>query len=63
MFANSAATGLQSVGDIDEMNGIPLTPSKNDRSAAGFAIHEYLNTVLEDAAAQDSDLRPAAHDS
>lgn len=47
MFANSDATG-HSVGDIFEMNGIPLTKSKNDRAAAGYAIHEHLNTILDD---------------
>lgn len=47
MFSNSEATG-HSVGDIVEMNGVALFPSKNDRAAAGFAIHEHLNTVLDD---------------
>lgn len=48
MFGSSAATDFQSVGDIFEDNHVPLSPSTNDRSHAGFAIHEYLNTVLED---------------
>jgi hypothetical protein len=47
MFAGSEATG-SSIGDLFIRNGIPLTPSKNDRAAAGFAIHEWLNTVLDD---------------
>lgn len=47
VFANSQATG-SSVGDLFQNYGIPLTLSKNDRSAAGFAIHEYLNTILPD---------------
>lgn len=47
MFDNSKATG-SSVGDIFEQNGIPLTPSVNDRAAAGFAIHEWLNSTLGD---------------
>lgn len=47
MFVNSKATG-SSVGDIMEINGIALTPSVNDRTAAGYAIHEWLNTTLED---------------
>jgi hypothetical protein len=47
MFDGSEATG-HSVGDIFEMNGVPLTQSKNSRSAVGFAIHEHLNTLLED---------------
>jgi len=48
MFFNEAATEHTSIGDIFEANGIPLSPSVNDRTAAGFAIHEYLSTVLED---------------
>jgi hypothetical protein len=47
MFDGSEATG-SSVGDNFEINRIPLTPSKNNRSAAGFAIHEWLGTVLPD---------------
>lgn len=47
MFVNSEATG-HSVGDIFEMNGVPLTKSMNDRRAAGYAIHEHLNTLMED---------------
>lgn len=47
MFSNSEATG-HSVGDIFEMNGVPLTRSVNDRRAAGYAIHEHLNLVMED---------------
>lgn len=31
-----------------EKNGIPLTPSRNDRIACGFSISEWLNTPLED---------------
>lgn len=52
MFFGSEATDHTSVGDIFENNGVPLTPSKNDRAAAGFAIHEYLNTVLADGLPQ-----------
>lgn len=48
MFANQKATELQSIGDIFAANGVSLTPSRNDRSAIGFAIHEWLNTILED---------------
>jgi hypothetical protein len=47
MFAGSEATG-NSIGDTFIKNGVPLTESKNDRSAAGFAIHEWLNQVLPD---------------
>jgi hypothetical protein len=48
MFIGSAATDNTSIGDIFEDNGVPLTPSINDRAACGFAIHEYLNTIMED---------------
>lgn len=48
MFFGSEATDSMSIGDIFEDNGVWLTPSQNDRAAAGFAIHEYLNTILID---------------
>lgn len=48
MFVGSEATENTSIGDIFESNGVMLTKSINDRAAAGFAIHEYLNNVLED---------------
>lgn len=48
MFFGSEATGNNSVGDIFEANGVPLDPVKNDREHAGYAIHEYLNTLLSD---------------
>lgn len=34
--------------DNIEKNGIPLTPSRNDRVACGYAISEWLNTILDD---------------
>ncbi len=46
MFFGSEATDYMAIGDIFETNGVPMTRSKNDRAAAGFAIHEYLNTLL-----------------
>lgn len=48
VFVGSAATDNTSIGDIIERNGVSLTKSINDRAAAGFAIHEYLNTILDD---------------
>jgi len=36
-------------GNIIESNGVPLTPSRNDRVAAGFSISEWLNTPLDDS--------------
>jgi hypothetical protein len=48
MFFGSEASDHTSIGDIFENNKIPLTPSKNDRAAAGYAIHEYLNVLVEE---------------
>ncbi|HEX6276024.1 MAG TPA: phage terminase large subunit [Polyangiaceae bacterium] len=45
MFDNQKATGT-SVADLIEQQGIALTPSVNDRIAAGYAIHELLNTEI-----------------
>lgn len=36
-----------SIGDIFEMNGVPVTAAKNDRILAGYAVHEYLNTMID----------------
>ena len=46
MFDNQKATGT-SVGDLMEQQGLALTPSVNDRIAAGYAIHEWLNTTVD----------------
>ena len=46
MFTMSGHTGV-SIGDYFESNGVPLTSSVNDRAAIGMAIHEYLNTVID----------------
>ena len=48
MFRDSKATDLHSIADIFADNGVPLTKSRNDRSAIGYAIHEWFNTLLED---------------
>jgi hypothetical protein len=48
MFMNSEESDFNSLGDIMEANGVPLTRSINDRVRCGFAIHEWLNTQLED---------------
>jgi hypothetical protein len=48
MFVASKATEGMSIGDIFDINGVPLTPSLNDRAAAGLAIHEWLNTVIDE---------------
>lgn len=48
LFANRQASELHSLGDIFADNGVSLTQSRNDRSAIGFALHEWLNTILAD---------------
>ncbi len=47
MEAASSHTGV-SISDYYEEYGVPLTPSRNDRAAAGFAIHEFLNTIIDE---------------
>ncbi len=37
-----------SIADEFESGDVPLTRGKNDRTAAGFAIQEHLNSVLDD---------------
>jgi len=46
LFDNQKATG-SSVADLIEAQGIALTPSVNDRIAAGYAIHEWLNGLID----------------
>lgn len=36
------------IADDFENNGVALTKAKNDRTAAGYAIQEHLNTLLDD---------------
>ncbi len=36
-----------SYGELFEMNGVPVTAMKNDRALAGYAVHEYLNTMID----------------
>lgn len=43
-----AGADVELEGNIIESCGVPLTPSRNDRVAAGFSISEWLNTPLED---------------
>jgi phage terminase large subunit len=37
-----------SIGEIFEQNGVPLTASQNDRELYGYAIHEMLNTMIDE---------------
>lgn len=39
--------GQYSIGEIFEQNGVPITPSVNKRDLYGYAIHEYLNTLID----------------
>ncbi len=48
LFGNQQASDFNSLADIFAENGVSLTKSRNDRAAIGFAIHEQLNTILED---------------
>lgn len=38
-----------SIGDVFETNGIPLTYAQNDRELYGYAVHEFLNTMVDGA--------------
>lgn len=40
--------GTYSIGEIFENNGVPLTASINKRDLYGYAIHDYLNTVIDE---------------
>lgn len=46
-------------GEQFELNGIPLSPSVNDRALYGAAIHDYLNTILPDGLPKLQILAPA----
>lgn len=37
-----------SIGEIFEQNGIPVTPSINDRMLFGYSVNEYLNTIIDE---------------
>lgn len=39
--------GSAAIGDLFERHGVPLTPSVNKRDLYGFAIHQYLNTIID----------------
>jgi hypothetical protein len=36
-----------SIAELFEQNGIPVTPSQNDRELFGYAIHQQLNTIID----------------
>lgn len=37
-----------SIGELFEQNGVPCTPSQNDRELYGYSVHHYLNTQIDD---------------
>jgi hypothetical protein len=37
-----------SIGEIMEASGIPLTPSISRRDLLGYAIHQHLNTIIDE---------------
>lgn len=45
MFITTGLTPF-SIGEIFEQNGVALRPSENDREDFGYAVHEYLNTLI-----------------
>lgn len=36
-----------SIAELFEQNGVPVTACQNDRELFGYAIHQYLNTVID----------------
>lgn len=42
-----------SIAEIFEQNGVPLTPSQNDRELFGYSIHEMLNTIIKQEGGKD----------
>jgi hypothetical protein len=47
MFIKHGETDF-SIGEIMESNGVPLTQSINRRDLLGYAIHQYLNTIIDE---------------
>ncbi len=37
-----------SIGELFEQNGVPCTPSQNDRELYGYSVHHYLNTIIDE---------------
>lgn len=36
-----------SIAELFEINGVPVTASVNDRTTFGYAIHDFLNTLID----------------
>lgn len=47
MFMKTGQTEF-SIGEIMEQNGVPLTQSISRRDLLGYAIHEYLDTIIDE---------------
>lgn len=47
MFKKTGETAY-TIGDIFEQNGVPMSPAQNDRELYGYAIHDKLNTLIEE---------------
>ncbi len=47
MFINTGVATF-SVGELFEQHGVPLTQSINRRDLLGYAVHQYLNTVIDE---------------
>jgi hypothetical protein len=47
MFIKDGASKY-SIAEQFETNGVPLTPAQNNREVYGTAIHDYLNTIIDD---------------
>lgn len=60
MFDGSKASDGVSIGDIIDAEGVFLTASTNNRSAIGAAIHQWLNTNIEDGKPKIQVLRNGA---
>lgn len=37
-----------SIAEIFEQNGVPLTPSQNDRELYGYVLHDMMNTIIDE---------------
>ncbi|MEQ1574443.1 MAG: phage terminase large subunit [Vicinamibacterales bacterium] len=53
----STGTTIYSIGELFEMNGVPLTQAANKRELYGYAVHDWMNTIV-DGLPQIQFLRP-----
>lgn len=45
---NKDGNSPYSIAEQFEQNGVPCTPSQNDRELYGYAVHHYLNTLVDE---------------